>query len=358
MATIDCDAHVVETDHTWSYLSPSEERFRPRRVRPSGESPEEWWLIDGKLRGLVRTVVTAEELNALSRRAGRVMDTPQDTREMENVDARVRHMDELGVDVQVLYPTVFIQQTADREEVDVALCGSYNRWIADLCKDHPDRLKWLAVLPLLSMRDALDQLAWAHEHGAVGVFFRGIEGNRLLHDPYFYPLYDEMSRRNMTAGVHIGNANQPMCDLLAQRNGGASFWTFRLASVGAFHSLLMSDVPTTFPQLRFHFAEAAAQWIPYVLKDLKRRWPARGKGELPDDVLSRFRMWVSCQTDDDIPYVMQYSGEDTLVIGTDYGHTDQSSEVEAIRNLRDGGQLTPAQFQKVVDTNARALFAL
>jgi predicted TIM-barrel fold metal-dependent hydrolase len=110
--------------------------------------------------------------------------------------------------------------------------------------------------------------------------------------------------------------------------------------------------------LRWHFAEAAAQWVPYVIKDLSRRWPTTGRGALPDDVLSRFKLWVSCQTDDDIAYLLRYTGEDTLVIGTDYGHNDQSSEVEALRNLEQSGEVTPAQYRKIVDDNPRALFGL
>jgi uncharacterized protein len=355
MPTIDADAHVVETMQTWEYLEPSEQQFRPQIVRPQGESSREFWLIDGKLRGLARPVLTAAGWAELSRRAGRQMGTPREAREMENVSARVHHMDELGVDVQILYPTIFIEQVTDRAEVEIALCRSYNRWVAELLEGHLDRLRWICVLPLLSMSEALDQLQFARAHGAVGVFMRGVEGLRLLHDPYFYPLYDAVSRSNMAIGVHIGNSNTQLCDLLSQRmpNG---FWRFRLASVGAFHSLLMSEVPSVFPQLRFHFAEAAAQWVPYVIKDLRRRWPTTQGQEFPDDALARFRLWVSCQTDDDVAYLLKYTGEDNLVIGTDYGHNDQSSEVEALRNLQESGELSPAQYKKIVDDNPRALF--
>jgi hypothetical protein len=47
-----------------------------------------------------------------------------------------------------------------------------------------------------------------------------------------------------------------------------------------------------------------------------------------------------------------------MVIGTDYGHNDQSSEVEALRNLEQSGEVTPAQYRKIVDDNPRALFGL
>jgi predicted TIM-barrel fold metal-dependent hydrolase len=358
MRLIDCDAHVVETDHTWAYLDKSELRFRPQLVRPPGEASSEFWLIDGKIRGLARAVITAAKFEQLSREAGRRMDTPQETREMENVEARVHHMDELGVDVQVLYPTVFIQQVTDRAEVEVALCRSYNQWVADLCKNQLERLRWICVLPLLSMPDALEQLEWSRQRGAVGVFMRGVEGQRLLHDPYFYPLYDAVSRANMAIGVHVGNANTQEIDLLAQRNGNG-FWRFRLAIVGACHSLIMSEVPAQFPKLRFHFAEAASQWVPYVVKDLQRRWPGRKGGEpFPNDAMARFNMYVSCETDDDLAYVIKYAGESNLVIGTDYGHNDQSTEIDALRNLKDNGGLGADQYRKIVDDNARALWNL
>ena len=84
MRTVDADAHVVETMRTWDYLEPSERQYCPQIVRPQGEASREFWLIDGKLRGLARPVVTAAAFAELSRQAGRKMDTPQETREMEN----------------------------------------------------------------------------------------------------------------------------------------------------------------------------------------------------------------------------------------------------------------------------------
>ena len=45
-------------------------------------------------------------------------------------------------------------------------------------------------------------------------------------------------------------------------------------------------------------------------------------------------MFVTCENSDDLAYIVQESGEDGLVIGTDYGHTDVSSDVDAIRVFR------------------------
>jgi predicted TIM-barrel fold metal-dependent hydrolase len=358
MPTIDADAHVVESDRTWSYMDPSEREYRPRIVHPE-DSPTAWWFIDGKLRGLARPVLTAESFKELSKRAGRVMDTPEETREAENVEARLRHMDELGVDIQVLYPTMFIEQVAEKPEIDTALCKSYNRWLADIWAEGKGRLRWACVLPLMCMAEALRQLEYARDHGACAIYMRSIEQNgRLLHDPYFSPLYERAQEMDMPIGVHIANGNPDMIDLLTQRTpGGATFWKFRLASVGAFHSVLMSGLMERFPKLRMGFLEASAQWLPYVLKDAKRRFAIQGR-TFPEKPLAEWRLWVSCQTDDDVSYLLDYAGEDHLVIGTDYGHNDQSTELEALRNLERSGGLEPRTYQKITYDNPKALYAL
>jgi microsomal dipeptidase-like Zn-dependent dipeptidase len=74
--------------------------------------------------------------------------------------------------------------------------------------------------------------------------------------------------------------------------------------------------------------------------------------------LKEYRQFVSCQTDDDVDYILKYSGEDNITIGTDYGHNDQSTEVEALRNLKALGTITESQYNKITYDNPRALFAL
>jgi predicted TIM-barrel fold metal-dependent hydrolase len=46
------------------------------------------------------------------------------------------------------------------------------------------------------------------------------------------------------------------------------------------------------------------------------------------------------------------------VIGTDYGHTDISSDVDAIKIFRERSDLGPEVKQKILSDNARALYAL
>lgn len=54
----------------------------------------------------------------------------------------------------------------------------------------------------------------------------------------------------------------------------------------------------------------------------------------------------------------EYSGEDALVIGTDYGHTDAASEIDAITTLKTRKDIGPGVIAKILDDNPRALYGL
>jgi len=109
--------------------------------------------------------------------------------------------------------------------------------------------------------------------------------------------------------------------------------------------------------VRIGIIEVSAQWIPYAIHDLARRHLRRGK-QLSDNLLKEKRVYVTCQTDDDLDYILGYAGEDNLVIGTDYGHSDNASEIEALRKIRNEGKITARVIDKILDDNARALYAL
>jgi predicted TIM-barrel fold metal-dependent hydrolase len=59
-----------------------------------------------------------------------------------------------------------------------------------------------------------------------------------------------------------------------------------------------------------------------------------------------------------MPYVLKYAGEDNLLLGSDYGHTDQSSELEVLQQFRKEGAMPPGVREKILDQNPRALYNL
>ena len=368
MAVIDSDAHVVETERTWDFIPQSDIHLRPVIVTKTDNSGNDirYWEIDGKICGTARQPIgkreewdpnrVAPDMLASAKNSGRKIETPDASKHMEDVGARLRHMDELGIDYQMLYPTIFLRKLAQTDETRVALCRGYNRWLAGIWTQSEGRLRWAAVLPLSVMDEAIKEMHWAAEHGANGVFMRGVEEEGVLQNPYFFPLYEEMSKLNLAVTVHIGNGNPAIESLLNTGPGGSPFSSMRMFSVAACHSWILAGIPQLFPDLRIAFVEAAAQWVPYVVNDLGRRFPGRKGHAAPEDLLAENRVWVTCQTDDDIGYLVRYAGEDNLLIGTDYGHTDQSSEIEAMRIFKEQGSVEPRVVDKILDSNARAVY--
>ena len=198
-------------------------------------------------------------------------------------------------------------------------------------------------------------------HGAHVDTMRPLGTGRTLTDPYFYPLYEEASRLNVPITIHIGNSNPGMNDFLSRTAGGSAFVALRLATVGCFHALVMSEVPSLFPDLRWAFVEASAQWIPYVIHDLRRRFTgvtaAKGR-RLSDTVMADNRLYVTCQTDDDLPWVLKYAGEHSLIIGTDYGHPDPSSELDAISIFQGQSGISQENKDRILHYNPKALYNL
>jgi uncharacterized protein len=344
MATIDADCHVIETERTWEYMEGFDKRYRPRTVisaeQDVSEREREYWLIDGRLH---------------NRRGNVGKNTSLASREMSDISERLQHMDELSVDVQILYPTVFLDPITDRVDADIAITQSYNQWMADICSKGQGRLRWVAVLPLLSMDKALDELRNASKQGACGVFMRYIEADRLLTDPYFYPLYEEADGLNMPICIHASSGS-----FETQRtfSGAGGLPLFKLGVIGAFHSIAISEIPDRFPGLRFGFIEVASQWVPHVLHDLSSRFAKGLNKQSTEGLLARKRLYVACQTDDDLPYVVKYAGEDNLVIGSDYGHADTASEIEALRNLRESASLGGGVIDKILEANPAVLYGL
>jgi uncharacterized protein len=355
MPVVDADAHVIETERTWDFMDPSESKYRPVLVSPQDQPNNLLWMVDGKLRRRASLFRSPREQAGPQ---GRTTETPEAAREMADLQVRLSHMDALGIDVQVLHNTIFIEEVADRTEVDIAVCRSWNRWLADIWAKGNGRFRWSCVLPLSSMNDALDEIRFAREHGAVAVCMRPIEGTRSLPDPYFYPIYEEASRLNMAMAIHIANGNRMVCDVLrSSYDTGGGFSTFRAFTAMACNSYILSDLPRRFPDLRWGFIEASAQWIPWVAHEAARRFEASGK-TFPDNVFKEYRIYVTCQTDDDLPYILQYAGEDNIVTGTDYGHQDPSSDVNTFSILRSRSDLDPEILDKIFGDNPSALYGL
>ncbi|HEU0169313.1 MAG TPA: hypothetical protein VFS62_16160, partial [Chloroflexota bacterium] len=114
-----------------------------------------------------------------------------------------------------------------------------------------------------------------------------------------------------------------------------------------------------------------ASWVPYALYYIRRiRSKAMERAgavssvagsldyDVGADVLAKNHIYVACFVDEDLPYIMEQTGEDNLLIGSDFVHHDHATELDYISALKARGDLTPTQVRKITEDNPRAFYAL
>jgi predicted TIM-barrel fold metal-dependent hydrolase len=358
VAIIDADTHVEETEETWDYLRPEEEALRPTvgfpKTQDPNRPPARYWNVGNHRR---------------PRPLRDDMETKVEARELLDVELRIRHMDELGIQTHVIYPSLFLTEPAETAEQELAWTRSYNRWLADRCERSRGRLRWVVVLPYRTMDAALDELRWAHDHGAVGVLKKGDEeAERWPVDPYYFPVYEEAQRLNMPLCIHIGSGMPifPSSQLFEYQR----FMRTRCAGLNAAYSLIAMDVPRKFPQLRTGIIECGATWVPFVKYQLRRFAKRRGQSALlshvlkyedSDDIITANRIYVTAQCDEDLGYIVETMGDDNLLVGSDYSHNDPSKElgfVEILRQRADAGEISHETVRKMLYDNPKAFYGL
>ena len=366
---VDADTHIIEHPGIWEFM---DKEWYPRRPVMLKAPSDTWyggvnafWLIGGEIhpkavgKGSVGLAVPGSD-----REQSRT-DISEGVRWLTDVPGRVQALDRRDVDTEVIYPTLFITYLTDDADLEIALCKAYNRYMAQVWEQGGGRLRWTAPLPLRSVEAAVEEMAFVKEHGAVGLLFRGIEGERSLAEPYFFPIYQAANDLGLPICVHLGAGSAPIRAVFDSRYSGSI--SRRLMPQIAFHDIVAHKIPEKFPELRFAFVEAGAAWVPYVMNLFTRHAKNQLKigaddlagAESWDAKLFRdYRLYVACETTEDLPYLLKYIGEDNMVIGSDYGHTDQAREDGVVANISRREDLTPVQREKILSANPRRLYGL
>ena len=72
---------------------------------------------------------------------------------------------------------------------------------------------------------------------------------------YWYPLYAEAERLDLPICVHAANGNADLMEILGNDRQNGTFLQLILPVIGAFLSLMISEVPDRYPRLRFTDSE-------------------------------------------------------------------------------------------------------
>ncbi len=360
-AVIDADAHVIESNLTWDYLEPAEEKYRPKIAVDNNNPKIKKWDVNGEIRAfVVETVEAPDGIGTTAGKSDRNVGTPAETRQLRDIEGRLKHMDALDIDIQVLHNSLWLYSLTTDPDAEAAMTFAWNKWLAATWAQSNGRLPWSCLVPILMPDEAIRQMRWAREHGAVAVFMRPCEDDRFLTDESFFPIYEEAQNLDMSIAVHIANGNHANVEHMQQAAGGnrgMTFGIFRLPTTLSCMMLVMSDIEKSFPDLRWGFIESSAQWMPWIYNEAARRIELTGQ-KAPADLFEQKNIFVTCQTDDDLPWILKYAGENSLLIGTDYGHGDPSSDIDATVGIRNYDGISDQAKDNILFHNPKKLFAL
>ena len=177
MKAIDGDSHFMEPmDLFERYIDPA---FRERTVRlvRDPESGKATMLADGKplklrdvdqIMGLL--VAYGEKEQGLN--IGNFDRYLGYSQQWQDMDARVRFLDEEGFDKQVLYPSLGIVWEGEVEDPALAdaLCRAYNTWAFELVASHKDRLFPAAHISIRDPELAVREMERVAKLGAHSIF--------------------------------------------------------------------------------------------------------------------------------------------------------------------------------------------
>jgi predicted TIM-barrel fold metal-dependent hydrolase len=359
---IDADTHIDETDATWEYMRESDLPYKPTTTFPTNPDPKlppaRYWVIDGKRQ--VRFV-----------RSDKDSGTVVESRELLDINVRLKHMDELGTDIQVIYPTLFLMEATEKPEVSTAMRRSYNRWLADRCSKSSGRLRWVCMPPVQNIDQTDSELRWAKENGACGVLKKGDrEAGKYPADPYFEPLYAAAEKYDLPICIHTGSGIPDFSP--AREFSHGQFMRTKAGVINGVIGLIVHNIPKKFPKLRIGCIEAGSMWAPFVAYDLRRQqFRQQGREtagvlgipelDITSNVFKDNRIYITCQVDEDLPYILKTVGEDNLMVGSDYTHRDPSMELEFRKELEKRaakGDIPQRSIQKILYDNPKAFYGI
>jgi predicted TIM-barrel fold metal-dependent hydrolase len=207
---------------------------------------------------------------------------------------RLEHMDREGIDHQVIYGsmTLAFQSLVDAD-LAVALCRSYNDYIAEDCARFSSRLHPVGVVPLQDPDEAIREMQRCVDglgmpaicvgpnlprpHPEAPDRFPAIRVPKPLSHPDFFPLFAAAEERDIAISVHGAPGVQLAAGCSDQLDTFTLVHVFanRCMQQMAIASLVFEGVLERFPRLRFGFLEAGAGWFPDFIHNLHEHWEKR-----------------------------------------------------------------------------------
>ena len=277
---------------------------------------------------------------------------------------RLDHMDELGIDVQVVS---IPPPGADRFDSSdaVLIARTANDALARFCATDPNRLVGLYTLPTASVPAALDEIDRATQDGLRGFGCYSNLNGKPLDDEAFFPIYERVARLGQPIYIH------PTAPLATEATGldvlPVLIYGWAFDATVAMTRLVYGRVLDRFPEINWvvadvggvlsFFAQRAINIYTGRTDEIRQRY---GLKENPLDYFRRFYVDTADHPTATLRCALDFFGSDRLVLGTNYPYGPEEgccfvrNSLDAVRGLG----LPEAETQKILGSNAAGVLGL
>lgn len=185
---------------------------------------------------------------------------------------RLAHMDEVGIDIQVVSHGANSPSALNHPEA-VELCRTVNDALAEQISEHPTRFRGFATIPLHDPVAAADEMRrCVNELGFVGTLVMGSCGGLFLDDDRFDPVLAAAEEVDLPIYVHPGIPPNPVTSTYYTGNWPTSIQFLFSAPAFGWHAeagihvlrLILSGALDRHPGLKLlsgHWGELVAGWL-------------------------------------------------------------------------------------------------
>jgi aminocarboxymuconate-semialdehyde decarboxylase len=267
---------------------------------------------------------------------------------------RLRDMDAMGVDVQVLYAppkTYLYNQDASLGAITAAI---QNDQIAKLVKQNPQRFMGIATLPMQAPEKAADELKRAMTKlGLRGTMFASNIMGKNLDDPSFEPVWATAEELGAFVFIHPNN--------VAGADRMKSYYLNNLignpldTTIGA-ACLYFGGVLDRHPKLAVVLAHGGG-FTPYQAARWEHGWqvrpePKKNIAKQPVDIAKRFYYDTILHSAPVLEFMIEHVGADRVMLGSDYPYDMGMMDcVKHVRSLK----ISDADKATILSTRAQAL---
>lgn len=247
--------------------------------------------------------------------------------EQDNLPKRLASMDESGINVAVL--SVGALNIGWAGVADAAAARFVNDGLAAVCRKHPTRFRFVAVLPSAKDGEMARELDRALEIGAAGVGIATRIGDFELQAPEVRGFWREVNRRKLMVLVH------PTCPCDAPQNDPGTFLSVGYPGETAMAAtkLALSGVLEECPDVKIVWSHLGGG-LPMILDRIDRGYQRFSNCPHPPSYyLRRCFFDTACVHGPALECARATWGVGTLVFGSDVPHVP-NTEKDTIAALR------------------------